>query len=56
MRLDLSLPDGTPESMRDADEVVYRWAYVDGPDLLVLDMTSVFDTVERLYVLPHPFD
>jgi len=41
--------------MRDADEVVYRWAYVNEEDLLLLDMTSVFDTAERLYVLRHPF-
>ena len=55
MRLDLSVPAATPVSMRDADEVVYRWAYVSGEDLLLLDMTSVFDTAERLYVLRHPF-
>jgi hypothetical protein len=55
MRLDLSAPDATPASMRDSDEVVYNWAYVDGEDLLLLDMTSVFDTAERLYVLRHPF-
>lgn len=55
MRLDLASPGATPVSMRDADEVVYRWAYVPGEDLLLLDMTSVFDTAERLYVLPHPF-
>jgi hypothetical protein len=55
MRLDLATPGATPVSMRDADEVVYRWAYVPGEDLLLLDMTSVFDTTERLYVLRHPF-
>jgi hypothetical protein len=55
MRLDLATPAGTPVSMRDADEVVYRWAYVHEEDLLLLDMTSVFDTAERLYVLRHPF-
>jgi hypothetical protein len=55
MRLDLAAPDATPVSMRDADEVVYRWAYVPDEDLLLLDMTSVFDTTERLYVLRHPF-
>lgn len=55
MRLDLTLPNATPTSMREADEVVYRWAYLDGEDLLLLDMTSVFDTAERLYVLRHPF-
>ena len=55
MRLDLAVPGATPVSMRDADEVVYRWAYVDGEDVLLLDMTSTFDTTERLYVLRHPF-
>jgi hypothetical protein len=55
MRLDLAAPGATPVSMRDADEVVYRWAYVPGEDLLLLDMTSAFDTAERLYVLRHPF-
>jgi len=55
MRLDLAAPDATPVSMRDADEVVYRWAYVPAEDLLLLDMTSVFDTTERLYVSHHPF-
>jgi hypothetical protein len=55
MRLDVSAPAATPVSMRDADEVVYRWAYVQVEDLLLLDMTSVFDTAERLYVLRHPF-
>ena len=55
MRLDLAAPAATPVSMRDADEVVYRWAYVNEEDLLLLDMTSVFDTAERLYVLRHPF-
>jgi len=55
MRLDLAAPGATPVSMRDADEVVYRWAYVPGEDVLLLDMTSVFDTAERLYVLRQPF-
>ena len=55
MRLDLAAPDATPVSMRDEDEVVYRWAYVPDVALLLLDMTSVYDTTERLYVLPHPF-
>ena len=55
MRLDLAAPGAAPVSMRDADEVVYRWAYVHGEDLLLLDMTSAFDTAERLYVLRHPF-
>jgi hypothetical protein len=55
MRLDLAAPAATPVSMRDVDEVVYRWAYVQAEDLLLLDMTSVFDTAERLYVLRHPF-
>jgi hypothetical protein len=55
LRLDLASPGATPVSMRDADEVVYRWAYVPGEDVLLLDMTSVFDTAERLYVLRQPF-
>ena len=55
LRLDLATPGATAAAMRDPDEVVYRWAYVEGADLLLLDMTSVFDTAERLYVLRHPF-
>ena len=55
MHLDLATPDAAPGTMRDPDEVVYRWAYVPGEDLLLLDMTSSFDTAERLYVLRHPF-
>jgi hypothetical protein len=55
LRLDLAVANAVPISMRDADEVVYRWAYVDGADILLLDMTSTFDTAERLYILHHPF-
>lgn len=55
MCLDLAAPDAAPKAMRDADEVVYRSTYLDTEDLLMLDMTSTFDTAERLYVLRHPF-
>lgn len=55
LRLDLATAGATAVAMRDPDEVVYRWAYVDSADALVLDMTSVFDTSERLYVLRKAF-
>jgi hypothetical protein len=53
--LDLSVPGAQPVSMRDPDEVVYRWAYAEGDDVLMLEMTSSFDTALRLYALRHPF-
>ena len=53
--LDLSAPGAQPASMRDPDEVVYRWAYAEGDDVLTLEMTSSFDTAIRLYALRHPF-
>jgi hypothetical protein len=53
--LDLSLPGAQPLSMRDPDEVVYRWSYADSDDVLILEMTSSFDTAIRLYALRHPF-
>lgn len=55
LQLDLAAAGAAPTSMRDPDEVVYRWAYVNSEDLLVLEMTSVFDTAVRLYVLRNPF-
>jgi hypothetical protein len=53
--LDLSLPGAQPISMRDPDEVVYRWSYADSDDVLILEMTSSFDTAIRLYALRQPF-
>jgi hypothetical protein len=41
--------------MRDPDEVVYRWAYAAADDVLLLEMTSSFDTAIRLYALRNPF-
>lgn len=55
LHLDLAAAGATPTSMRDPDEVVYRWAYVDREDVLLLEMTSAFDTAVRLYALRHPF-
>jgi hypothetical protein len=53
--LDLSSRGISPVALRDPDEVVYRWAYVAGDDVLMLEMTSSFDTAIRLYALRHPF-
>jgi hypothetical protein len=53
--LDLSAPGAQPLSLRDPDEVVYRWAYAESDDVLMLEMTSSFDTAIRLYALRHPF-
>jgi hypothetical protein len=54
-QLDATSATAQPRSMRDPDEVVYRWAYDDREDVLLLEMTSVFDTAVRLYALRHPF-
>jgi hypothetical protein len=54
-RLDLSVAGAVPTSMRDPDEVVYRWAYAAADDVLLLEMTSSFDTAIRLYALRNPF-
>jgi hypothetical protein len=53
--LDLASTGNLPVAMRDPDEVVYRWAYVAADDVLMLEMTSSFDTAIRLYALRHPF-
>lgn len=53
--LDLTMPAAVASSMRDQDEVVYRWAYVAADDVLMLEMTSIFDTETRLYALRQPF-